>query len=143
MYDQEIKLITVLSKMNRSLNDRLGQNLKSHGITTTDYVILTVLRDYGEIPMQKIGELVFITSGTITYATNRLIKQGMISKRQDSDDRRKFFIKLSVVGENRLKDVNEKHEPYLADLLSDFSSDDLVGFTEMAKRIGKSVESKM
>ncbi len=142
MYDQQIKLMTVLTKMNRALNDKLSKDLRSRGITPTDYMILSVLRDGKEIPMQRLGKLVLITSGTITYATNRLIKQDMILKRQDPLDNRRFHISLSDAGRTRLQMVNEGHEPYLARLLSDFTVEDLDDFTEMVKRIGRSVESK-
>ncbi|WP_432666758.1 MarR family transcriptional regulator [Wukongibacter baidiensis] len=140
MYEKEMKLMAALRKLYKTLDDSLSKHLKELGISTTDYLILTVLEDTGPIPMQKLGDHLLITSGTITYATNRIINKGLVMKIQDNEDKRKFFLKLTDDGYDMLKKVNKEHLPYISKVLGSFSGDELDEITETIKKLGASVE---
>ncbi|PAB60154.1 MarR family winged helix-turn-helix transcriptional regulator [Anaeromicrobium sediminis] len=140
MYEKEIKLMTALRKLYKTLDDALTKNLKELGISTTDYLILAVLEGTGPIPMQKLGDYLLITSGTITYATNRIIDKGLVMKIQDNDDKRKFFLKLTDDGYDMLRRVNREHLPYISKVLGSFSGDELDEITETIKKLIISVE---
>ncbi|WP_105618666.1 MarR family winged helix-turn-helix transcriptional regulator [Vallitalea okinawensis] len=140
MYEKEMKLMTALRKLYKTLDDSLSKNLKELGISTTDYLILAVLEGTGPIPMQKLGDYLLITSGTITYATNRIINKGLVMKIQDNDDKRKFFIKLTDDGYDMLRRVNREHLPYISKVLGSFSGDELDDITETIKKLIISVE---
>ncbi len=143
MYDKEIKLMIVLKKLYKTLNDSLAKDLKRLGISVTDYAILSVLESTGAIPMQKLGELVLITSGTITYATDRILKVGLVKKIQDEFDKRKFLIELTETGYETLKNINSEHLPYLGKVLGSFSGDELDEITGTIKKLGISVQENM
>ena len=140
MYEKEIKLMTVLRKLNKSVDNVLATDLNKLGISATDYSLLSILESSGPIPMQEIGKYLNITSGSITYAVERLVKNNMVSKVQDITDKRKFMVELSACGKNKLKLVNENHLPYLAKVFGSFSKDDLDNITETIKLLGKSME---
>lgn len=140
MYEKEMKLMAALRKLYKTLDDSLSKHLKKLGISTTDYLILTVLESTGPIPMQQLGNHLLITSGTITYATNRIINKGLVMKIQDNEDKRKFFLKLTDNGYDTLRRVNKEHLPYISKILGSFSSDELDETTKTIKKIGTAVE---
>lgn len=140
VYEKEMELMAVLRKLYKTLDDSLSKNLKELGISTTDYLILTVLDSTGGIPMQKLGEHLLITSGTITYATDRIIKKGLVIKIQDNDDKRKFYLTLTDDGYDMLRRVNREHLPYISKVLGSFSGDELDEITETIKKLAISVE---
>lgn len=143
MYNKQIKLMVVLRKLYKTFNDSLATDLKRLGISSTDYAILSVLESTGAIPMQKLGEHVSITSGTITYATDRIIKIGLVKKIQDEVDKRKFFIELTKNGSIALKNINSEHLPYLSRVLGGFSDEELDEITGTIKKLGISVQEHM
>lgn len=140
MLEKKIKLMVVLKKMSKSFMDTLAKDVEQYGLSTMDYSILATVKDLKEVPMQKLGEYVFITSGTITYATNRLIKQGYLEKLQDDRDRRIFHLRLTKAGRDKVNFVDEHHLPYLDNLLSGLTEDELDETISVIKRLGKSVE---
>lgn len=140
MYEKEMKLMAALRKLYKTLDDSLSKHLKELGISTTDYLILAVLEGTGPIPMQKLGDHLLITSGTITYATNRIINKGLVMKIQDNEDKRKFFLKLTDDGYDMLRRVNREHLPYISKVLGSFSEDELDDITETIKKLIISVE---
>ena len=140
VYEKEMKLMAALRKLYKTLDDSLSKHLKELGISTTDYLILVVLDGTGPIPMQELGDHLLITSGTITYATNRIINKGLVIKVQDSEDKRKFFLKLTDVGYDTLRRVNKEHLPYISKVLGSFSGDQLDEMTETIKKLGTTVK---
>lgn len=142
MADINVKLMTVLARMIKSLTDKVQDNLKSLGMSTTDFTILAALNEQDEIAMQKLGEIALITSGTITYAVNKLVKNGYVLKRQDESDKRIFWACITEHGRERFNEVMDEHLIFMNQLLGDFDESEKEQMIEMAKLFGKTIASK-
>lgn len=140
MFETELTLMAALRRMYKTLDDSLSRNLKELGISTTDYLIMSILNGTGPIPMQKLRDYVLISSGSITYATNRIIEKGFVMKVQDEEDKRMFYVQLTSEGEEFYHDINEQHLPYISKLLSSFSKEELAEFTNAITHLSDSVE---
>ncbi len=139
VYDKEIKLLSSLTKLNKVLDGCLIIHLKKLGISRADYVILNVLRGSGPMPMQQLGDYLKITSGTITYATNRVISRGLVKKTQHKEDRRTFYIELTKQGYETLERINKEHLPYISKIFGSLSNEDLDDITENIRKLDASV----
>ena len=81
--------------------NEVGKNINDLGLTISEFMILAHLDAKQQERTQKLGEIAHITSGTITHAVNKLIKQGCVEKFQDEEDRRVFWVKLTAAGRAR------------------------------------------
>lgn len=140
MYEKELRLIEALRKLYKNLDDSLAKHLKELGVSSSDFLMLSVLEKTGPITMQILGEHLSITSGTITYVTDRAISKGLVMKIQDSEDKRKFFLKLTDFGHETLSRVSSEHLPYIRKVFSAFSDDELDEITGTIIRLGVSVK---
>jgi len=137
-----IKLMVVMSKMNRAFLSNLSKNLESHGISSSAYTMLAHLNDVGRSKTQKLGEVSMITSGTITHVINKLIKAGYVFKVQDPSDKRVFWVEITQEGRDYFLSIHDKHMVYLDQLLSDFTETEKTDFIETIKYFGKKIDAK-
>lgn len=78
-------------------------------LTYPQYLVMTVLWEYGGVKIGKIGELLHLDNGTLTPLLKRLEKKGLIIRTRSSEDERVVMINLTKNG-IRLQD-EAKHIP--------------------------------
>lgn len=122
-----IRLMVSLQKLNTTLNEKLNRNMRQYGLNMTEFIILAHLNIKEVEQIQKLGNVAYITSGTITYTVNKLIKKGYVIKKQDFKDKRVFLVSLTKQGEKVYKKVFGKYIMYLNNILE--------GFTEETKQM--------
>ena len=83
----------------KEITRRYRKPLEPLGLTYTQYIVMMVLWEYGEMSVKAMGELLYLDSGTLTPVLKRLEKQGLISRRRADEDERVVFISLSPEGE--------------------------------------------
>lgn len=72
--------------------------LNEIGLTYTQYVVLMVLWEHGEMNVGELGKIVFLDSGTLTPLLKRLEKQGLIERKRGNDDERTLHVVLTEEG---------------------------------------------
>ncbi len=140
--DLDIKLLTVLRKLNESLIDSLGKDLNEKGLTASEYTALVHLKEFGKDSIQNLARVSCITSGTATHLTSKLLKSGIIIKEQDCNDKRIYWIKITEKGKSFLNKVNETHIKYLKELLIDFTDEEKSDFIDRIKYFGINISKK-
>lgn len=69
------------------------------GLTYTQYIAMMVLWEHETINVKKLGEYLYLDSGTLTPLLKRLESAGFIERNRDSNDERNVIIKLTPAGE--------------------------------------------
>lgn len=138
-----VKLMVVLSKLNNTFMQKLGKNLEELGMPASTYPILAHLNEVSRAKTQKLGEVALITSGSITYIVNKMCKQGYVTKKQDAEDKRVFWVEITSAGKDEFKKVNNEHIKYLDKLLVDFEEDKKQEFINQMKYFGKTIEKNI
>ena len=77
---------------------------------TTDFSILEVLLHKGPLPVNTLGKKLFLTSGSITTAVDRVEKQGWVTRRPHPDDRRVVQVELTEAGRERIEVAFSQHQ---------------------------------
>lgn len=135
-----IKMLTVLSKLNYTLFSTLGKNLEELGIQPTIYAMLGHLNEVERAKTQKLGEIALITSGTITHTVNKMIKLGYVTKEHDLEDKRVYWVQITEKGRSYFQEVHQAHMAYVSNLLAGIDDDEKQAFTEQIKYFGKTIE---
>jgi len=71
---------------------------KRFGLTVTGWRIIAVLGAHAPISAKELADRTGMDQVSITRAIERLVRQGMVSRRQDSSDRRRVTLRLSKKG---------------------------------------------
>lgn len=73
------------------------------GMTTSQLVVLQILRTQGEMTARQIAQSMNLTQATVTSLLDRLQERGWISRKRGEQDRRRVHVRLSPEGERQLK----------------------------------------
>jgi len=128
------KSAKAVEKLDRDSIARTGLNL-------TDFAIMEALLHKGPMPINRIGEKILLTSGSMTAAVNRLENGGLVQRIQDPADGRCFFVHLTKSGRKVIQDAFDNHRKRLervAEILTDNERSELV---RLLKKLGRHAES--
>lgn len=91
-----------------ALQTRVEAQLKTFGLTGTQYNALRILRGAGPdgLPCQEIGERMITHDPDITRLLNRLEERGLVERTRAKHDRRVIYARITRDGLNRLRDMD-------------------------------------
>src|ERR1700704_782452 len=87
----------------------LYAGLRETGIDDTDFRILEALLNKGPLPVNTIGPKVHLTPGSISVAIDRLLKRGLVSRVESTEDRRVRIVSLTLKGRELIAPVFRNH----------------------------------
>jgi MarR family 2-MHQ and catechol resistance regulon transcriptional repressor len=100
----------VMMKAHEALRQHAMRHIESLGIGFSDFAALEVLLHKGPTPVNEIGRLVRLTSGSITSAVDRLERKGLVERHTDSADRRTRVVHLTPTGRKLIACAFADHE---------------------------------
>jgi MarR family 2-MHQ and catechol resistance regulon transcriptional repressor len=115
------QLWLVLIKAYHSLLGFTEHTLKGSDLGDSEFRILEALLHKGPMPVNTIGPKVFLTPGSISVAVDRLLKRGLVTRTNSSEDRRVRVVDLTSSGRRLIEQVFAAHARQidrLADVLS-------------------------
>lgn len=72
--------------------------LEPFGITYPQYLVFMVLWEQDGIPLKRLGERLYLDSGTLTPLVKRLEKEGFLTRDRAKEDEREIRVRLSSKG---------------------------------------------
>src|ERR1700737_4852155 len=105
-----VHLWLVTRKAYDALQAHASRSIKDLGMCYSDFTVLECLLHKGPTPVNAIGDLVALTSGSITTAVDRLEERGLVERRNSESDRRTRLVHLTADGRKLIKEAFNKHE---------------------------------
>ena len=68
-------------------------------LTYTQYIVMMVMWETGEINVKSLGERLYLDSGTLTPLLKKLETKGYITRHRSAEDERNVIIRLTADGE--------------------------------------------
>ncbi|MFO7306224.1 MAG: MarR family winged helix-turn-helix transcriptional regulator [Gammaproteobacteria bacterium] len=75
---------------------------RESGMTTSQLIVLQILKAHGEMTARQIAESMNLTQATVTSLLDRLQERGWIVRRRGEKDRRRVHVRISAEGERQL-----------------------------------------
>ncbi|TYR80683.1 MarR family transcriptional regulator [Priestia megaterium] len=72
--------------------------LDTLGVTYPQYLALLVLWEHETLSVKRMGELLYLDSGTLTPMLKRMQEQGLVIRQRSAEDERVVFISLTEKG---------------------------------------------
>jgi DNA-binding MarR family transcriptional regulator len=91
------------------------------GLTMPQLRLMYLARESGSATVGAIATQMRVTAPTISGLTDRLVRQGLIERREDPDDRRLVRICLTDEGRSVLEEIDIAARAYLREILSRLS----------------------
>lgn len=125
-----------LVRVNETLKSNLYLIFEKEGLTESQFYALDVLYHLGQMSQKDLGRKISRSEGNITMVVNNLLRQKLIIKKQNEDDKRIYLITLTNEGKNLYEKVFPK---FLRTILIEFEGikeKEHKFFQKICKRIG-------
>src|SRR4029079_946626 len=93
-----VHLWLVFMKAFQAVFPHAERSIKRTKLGDSDFRVLEVLLHKGPLPVNTIGPKVWLTPGSISVAVDRLVKKGLVSRKDHPDDRRVRKVELTPKG---------------------------------------------
>jgi len=100
----------VLWKAYESVRAHAVRQIHALGLGYSDFAVLELLLHKGPTPVNTIGQKVYLTSGSITAAVDRLEAKGLVVRCNQPEDRRTRMVHLTENGRELVERAFRQHE---------------------------------
>ena len=85
----------------------------------------------GKCTATKIAELLHVSKPAVTLKINKLIRQGLVTKMQDPNDRRKNYLSVNEEAIPKYKVYRRQYDDAIQRITKKYAEDDIQKFCEM------------
>jgi DNA-binding MarR family transcriptional regulator len=105
-------------RLSRASGEGLGDALSAVGLRAPEYAILHQLYDAGPMSQQALGRSLRIHASNLVAMIDQLESDGLLIRRRDPDDRRRYLLELTDDGVRRLAAAERAAQEAEADMLA-------------------------
>ena len=106
------------------------------GLGLSDFTIMEALLHKGPLQINRIGEKVLLSSGSMTAAVNRLENKLFVQRIQDPADARCTYVHLTKSGRKVIKDAYQRHRRNLEKIAGILTNEERTELVRLLKKIG-------
>lgn len=100
------RTIYLLNQANYALRSMLDARLRAVQMTGIQYTILSLVDRHEGISSAELSRRFFVTAQTMNEIINGMVKRGLLSRKEDADNKRILRLKLTARGRKTLKDCD-------------------------------------
>ncbi len=127
----------VLMKTFQALAAHAGKSIKRTELGDSDFRVLEALLHKGPLPVNTVGPKVWLTPGSISVAVDRLVKKGLVSRKDQADDRRVRQVELTPKGRALIIRGFREHAGAMEDAVNVLSKTERLTLLRLLKKLGK------
>src|SRR5580692_6097369 len=116
-------------------NEGLAKKLK---LSRTDMRCLDLIGRRGPLTAGHLAEESGLTTGAVTFILDRLVEAGMVTRRRDTEDRRRVWVEIVPAARQRLDGLQQPVAEEMRQVAQRFKADELAivrDFMRQAKEV--------
>src|SRR4030088_800675 len=127
----------VLMKAFHALIRHAQGSIERTELGDSDFRVLEALLHKGPLPVNAIGPKVWLTPGSISVAVDRLVKKGLVSRKNRAGDRRVRQVELTAKGRALITRGFREHAAAMETAVSVLSKKERLTLLRLLKKLGK------
>jgi len=132
-----VHLWLVFMKAFQALVPHAAGSIKQTRLGDSDFRVLEALLHKGPLPVNTIGPKVWLTPGSISVAVDRLVKKGLVSRKDRVGDRRVRQVELTAKGRTLITRGFREHAAAMENAVSVLSKNERLALLRLLKKLGK------
>ena len=137
-----IHLWLVLWKAYEAIRCHAERHIHSLGLGFSDFAVLEALLHKGPTPVNTIGVLVHLSSGSITAAIDRLQRKSLVERCTDPSDRRARVVHLTEGGRKLIECAFQDHAAAIEAATDGLTAAERGEAVALLKRLGLNARAK-
>lgn len=138
--DLSLKVFVKMLKIHRTLMDRLGALHKRDKITFSQFIVLEALLHKGPMEPCQLVQKLAMSKGNLTMVTGHLVRDGLVTKEEDSTDKRRFTLHLTDQGRELALRHFEIHRREIHGYFSYLNEEEQAVLNDLLRKLGKKGE---
>ncbi|WP_327581972.1 MarR family transcriptional regulator [Nonomuraea sp. NBC_00507] len=138
MNDEREDLIRRITETQRDLGRLFAQQRSSlfdSNLTMRQFRVIMLLSAEGSASGQELAAGLGVGLGTVTGIVDRLIAQGLVSRREDPHDRRVRRVELTTAGASLIADINDTGAGQLRRIIEHLDTETLRNLDQATRAI--------
>lgn len=127
----------VLKKMKKEWTKQLEQ-----GLNPSQYFILKTLKHSGPRKATELAELLQMTPGAITGASDKLVAEGYAERKGAKGDRRVVYLEITDKGEKYVESMTEKQKIVTGKFFEGLSEEDISHLIRIYQKIARNLDEQ-
>ena len=127
----------VLMKAFQGLMPHAAKSIEETQLGDSDFRVLEALLHKGPLPVNSLGPKVWLTPGSISVAVDRLVKKGLVSRKDHPGDRRVRQVELTAKGRALITRGFREHAAAMETVVSVLSKNERRTLLRLLKKLGK------
>jgi DNA-binding MarR family transcriptional regulator len=111
----------LIYRLERRLRARIYQAVRAYGVTATEYVTLSVLRERDGLSCAQLARLAFVTPQAMNLVVSALERRQLVLRQPDPGHRRVLRASVTPAGLDVLDRCDRSMDEIEADMLADLS----------------------
>lgn len=129
----------LLRKADQTLSEPFYVVLTRYGIARSEWRVLAVLQELGELSVADLATAALSPQPTVTHAVRRLEKRNLVSRTLGTSDKRQRFISITPAGAALTETLMAEAHTLETDLLAD--AGDLTELIEQLQKLTTAVDA--
>ena len=127
----------VLMKAFQALFPHAAESIERTELGDSDFRVLEALLHKGPLPVNTLGPKVWLTPGSISVAVDQLVRKGLVSRKEHTDDRRVRRVELTAKGRALITRGFREHAAAMETAVSVLSKNERLTLLQLLKKLGK------
>jgi MarR family transcriptional regulator, 2-MHQ and catechol-resistance regulon repressor len=109
---QETRALDAFIKLVRaagSVSSRVESRFSDLGLTVSQFGVLEALHHLGPLYQKDLARKILKSTGNITMVVDNLEKRGLVERVRDEEDRRHYFVRITLQGARLIKSFFPGH----------------------------------
>jgi DNA-binding MarR family transcriptional regulator len=119
------QVIELQHKVNRMLRRQVPDAWMELSLTLAQLKSLFFISSEGNTNVRKLAAALSVTSANVTGIVDRLVKQGLVTRRENPEDRRMLLLQVTDKGRALIIDLRERQISRLSEILDYMSPDEV------------------
>jgi MarR family 2-MHQ and catechol resistance regulon transcriptional repressor len=137
----DLKLWTVLARAYDAVRAHAFAHIERQGLTPGEFGVLDTLHHRGPMLLGELQHRVLVTSGGISYLTDRLERRGLVERREYAEDRRTKQVALTPEGEALMRRIFPEHTAVIERALAGVEPEVKQAAVSLLRTVGRSAAS--
>lgn len=132
------RLYLILWKAFYAVEAHDRRSIRALGFSSdSDFAVLEALYSKGALPVNELGRKLFLTSGSITTAVDRVEAQGWARRRAAAADKRVALVELTAGGRERMRQALQVHFGNLARAVEGLDTAERAQLAGLLRKLGR------
>ncbi len=133
--DLNLKTLIALSRTTNNVHKREYKTIKEGGLTVSQFSVLEVLYHKGDLKVAEIIDKTLSTGGNMTVVIENLVKDGLVTRYKDPEDKRINFISITKKGKDIIDEIFPKHIENINEIFSSLTIEEKQSLIGLLKKL--------